>query len=193
VIDILNVDSYYKGDVMKMNKAFYGIFLSFSAAVIAGPAGNPGFDIINKSGKPITILVNNGYKNIKKVVVHPAKTLFGKTLSANNVSASIDINEPTLFVVYEGALTNAIEPFRARGGDEGTPAFFYDWMINGPKAKHYMYHFKPGKTIYVTLHGNGALNPQTGPKSGKTGKTEAGYPLTDNVTQSDIMQFTEVY
>ena len=105
----------------------------------------------------------------------------------------IDVNEPTLLVVYEGAISNKIEPFRPRGGDEGTPAFFYDWMISGPKVKQYVYHFKPGKDIYVTLHNNGALNPQTGPKGGATGKTEAGYPLANEVSQSDIMQATEVY
>lgn len=178
---------------MKINKVFGGLLLSVSGIVIAGTPANPGFDIINKSGKPITVLINNGYKNVKQAIVQPASTFFGKTLSANNVSANIDTSEPTLLVVYEGALSNKIEPFRARGGDEFTSAFFYDWMITGPKSKHYMYHFKPGKDIYVTLHSNGNLNPQSGPGGGKTGKTEAGYPLANKVSQSDIMRFTEVY
>ena len=178
---------------MKINKVFGSLLLSISGIVIAGTPANPGFDIINKSGTPVTILINNGYKNVKQVVVQKASTIFGKTISANNVSAMINPNEPTLLVVYEGALSNKIEPFRARGGDEGTPAFFYDWLVNGPKSKHYMYHFKPGKDIYVTLHKDGALNPQTGPKGGATGKTEAGYPLANEVSQSDIMRFTEVY
>jgi hypothetical protein len=95
--------------------------------------------------------------------------------------------------VYEGAFTNPIEPFRARGGDEGTQKFFFDWMISGPKAKNYMYHFTPGKKVYVTLHKAGNLNPQTGPKGGKTGKTEAGYSLGGNVSQGDIIKFDEKY
>lgn len=180
---------------MKMNKVFAGLLLSCAGIVLAVPGtpANPGFDIINKSGKPVTILVNNGYKNIKQAVVQKASSIFGKTLSANNVSATIDPSEPTLLVIYEGAITNKIEPFRPRGGDEGTSAFFYDWTVYGPKTPHYMYHFKPGKDIYVTLHDNGNLNPQTGPKGGKTGNTEAGYPLANKVSQSDIMRFTEKY
>jgi len=173
---------------------FFGLLLSSLGAGIAqAAAAEPGFDIINKSGGPITILVNNGYKNIKKVVVRPASTILGKTLSANNVSATIDVNEPTLLVVYEGAYTNPIEPFRARGGDEGTQQFSFDWMFTGPEAKNYMYHFTPGKKIYVTLHKAGNLNPQTGPKGGKTGKTEAGYSLMGNVSQGDIIKFDEKY
>jgi hypothetical protein len=188
---------FYKGDAMKMNVMMvYGLLLSVSVtrvAFAAGAAAGPGFDIINKSGGPITILVNNGYKNIKKIVVKPATTIFGKTLSAHNVSADIDINEPTLLVVYEGAFTNPIEPFRGRGGDEGTQKFFFDWMIVGPKATNYMYHFKPGKNVYVTLHKKGELNPQTGPKGGSTGKTEAGYSLHNIVSQGDIIKFDEQY
>ena len=176
---------------MKMNKMFYSaLLLTVSGVAIAV---EPGFDIINKTGKPVTILVNNGYKNVEQVIVKPASTIFDKTMSANNVSVPVDINEPTLLVVYEGALTNKIEPFRARGGDEGTQAFFYDWMITGPKSKNYMYHFVPGKKMYVTLHNNGNLNPQTGPKGGSTGKTEAGYSLDNVVKQSDIIKFDDKY
>jgi len=172
---------------MKMNKVLYcGLLLSFSAIAVAQ---EPGFDIVNKTGKPITVLVNNGYKNIKQVVVKPATTILGKTISANNASVPIDINEPTLFVVYEGAITNKIELFRPRGGDEGTNKFFFDWSIV-PKPK-YVYHFKLGKKIYVTLHNNGELNPQTGPRGGATGKTEAGYSLMNVVSQSDIMRSAE--
>ncbi|HLW73223.1 MAG TPA: hypothetical protein VKR54_04185 [Candidatus Babeliales bacterium] len=179
---------------MKKNNALYGILLSISGVVVAaGPASEPGFDFINKSGKTLTILVNNGYKNILQAVVKPAVTVFGKVITANNVSATIDINEPTLLVVYEGAYTTKVEPFRPRGGDEGTPAFFYDWMVHGPKAKTYMYTFKLGKKAYVTLHENGNLNPQSGPRSGATGKTDAGYSLENEVSQSDIMRASESY
>jgi len=181
---------------MKVNKAFYALLLlNISGIIVArmSAEADPGFNIINKFGKPITILINNDYKNIKQAVVQKAITIFGKTISANSVSAIIDVNKPTLLVIYEGVLTNKIEPFRPRSGDEGTPAFFYDWTIYGPKIKHYVYHFKPNKKIYVTLHSNGALNPQTGPSRGTTGKTEAGYPLMNIVSQSDIMHFTEEY
>lgn len=179
---------------MKMNvMMIYSMLLSVFVVGVAQAITNPGFDIINKSGGPITILVNNGYKNIKKVIVKTATTLFGKTLSANNVSVPIDINEPTLLVVYEGAYNNPIEPFRARGGDEGTQKFFFDWLIVGPKATNYLYHFKPGKDIYVTLHKGGSLDPQTGPQGGSKGVTEAGYPLQNRVSPSDIIKFDEQY
>lgn len=181
---------------MKMNKVLFSALLTVSGIAIAAPAApaGPGFDIINKSGGPITILVNNGYKNIAKGVVKTATTIFGKTLSANNFSASININEPTLLVVYEGSFPkNEMEPFRARGGDEGKQAFFFDWTIYGPKTKYYLYHFTPGKDIYVTLHANGKLNPQTGPKGGSTGKTEAGYSLENRVSQDNIIKFDDKY
>lgn len=181
---------------MKKNKALYGILLSISGVIVAAPApaNEPGFDFINKSGKTLTILVNNGYKNILQAVVKPATTIFGKVITANNVSATIDINEPTLLVVYEGAFPNIkVEPFRPRGGDEGTPAFFYDWMVHGPKTKTYMYTFKLGKKAYVTLHEKGNLNPQTGPSSGAKGVTDAGYSLQNEVSQSDIMRANEAY
>jgi hypothetical protein len=181
-------------DIMKMNKALLSaLLLTVSGIANAAPAApeGPGFDIMNKSGGPVTILVNNGYKNIVKAVVKPASTIFGKTLSANDVSASIDINQPTLLVVYEGSFpNNEIEPFRARGGDEGKQAFFFDWTIYGPKTNYNLYHFAPGKKIYVSLHKNGKLDPQKG--SGD-GKTAVGYSLDNNVTPADIITFDKKY
>jgi hypothetical protein len=181
---------------MKMNKVlFSALLLTVAGIAVAAaapaPAGEPGFDMMNKTGKPVTILVNNGYKNIVKAVVKPATTLLGKTITANDVTAAIDINEPTLLVVYEGAFpNNGIEPFRPRGGDEGTQKFFFDWMITGPKAKHYLYHFTPGKKIYVSLDNNGALRPQQGSGSGKTA---TGYSLDNVVAPSNIIKFDEQY
>jgi hypothetical protein len=45
-----------------------------------------------------------------------------------------------------------------------------------------------GKKIYVTLHKDGVLNPQTGPSGGKTDKIEAGYSKEDMITQGDIQK-----
>ena len=180
---------------MKMNKVLFSALLLTVSKVAFGAAGaaagEPGFDMMNKTGKPVTVLVNNGYKNIVKAVIQPASTLLGKTLKANDLTANIDVNEPTLLIVYEGAHpNNEIEPFRARGGDEGTQQFFFDWSIHGPKVKNYLFHFVPGKKIYVTLDNNGALRPQQG--AGK-GKTATGYSLDNAVTASDIIKFDEKY
>ncbi len=181
---------------MKMNKAFYvGLLLTVSGIITAAPAGaarvgDATFDLMNKSGKDITVLVNNGYKNVAKEVVKQATTLFGKTITPRSLSLLIDTNEPTLLVIIEGAYPDAtIEPFRARGGDEFTPAFFYDWMIHGPKAKKYIYTFAKGKDIYVSLEANGNLRPQVG----QGNKTATGYSKENEVSQSDIMRASEAY
>ncbi|MBA3954529.1 J domain-containing protein [Candidatus Dependentiae bacterium] len=61
-------------------------------------------------------------------------------------------------------------------------------QINKPLSV-YLYEFTPGKTIYVraTAENNKLVfGPQSGPLFGLRGKTERGYPLGNNVKESDI-------
>ncbi|MBA2307282.1 hypothetical protein H0W26_04080 [Candidatus Dependentiae bacterium] len=159
-----------------------------AAPAPASTKRDPGFDIINKTGSPVTIRVVNGdTAPLGKAVVQPARTILGKTLAAHNQSAQIDTNQPTLLVVWDKALTNpesSIATVGAGISGEGTPNYFNNWTIF-PRPS-YIYHFKPGKSIYVTLDKGGSLRPQTGP--GK-GKTEAGYPLANALKTDDIMRY----
>ena len=156
-----------------------------------GSKENPGFDIINKTGKEVSIRVVNGDTiSIPYAVVKPAQTILGKTASARNQNASIDTNQPTLLVVWDTAISDPKKDIYTGGvgiTGEGTPAYFNNWLIVPKPA--YIYHFKLGKSIYVTLDKNGQLKPQTGPSRGTTGKTEAGYPLANEVEQTDIMSY----
>ena len=157
-----------------------------------GTKKNPGFDLINKTGSSVAIRVINGDSApIRYTLVKPALTLLGKTLSANNQSALIDINQPTLLVVWNKAISEPDKNIYTVGAalkGEGTARYFNRWIITPTPT--YVYHFKPGKSIYVTLDKGGELRPQTGPSSGSTGKTDAGYPLANEVKQDDIIKYT---
>lgn len=160
-------------------------------AAAQGTKDNPGFDIINRTSGPITIRVVNGdTASLGKAVVKPAKTLLGVTTTANNESAQIDINKPTLLIVWDKAISNpANEIFSGSSSTQGigTADFFGNWTIM-PKPS-YIYHFKPGKSIYVSLEKGGELRPQEGKAKGLLGKTQAGYPLANVVPKADIFRY----
>ncbi|MBA3751835.1 hypothetical protein H0X06_03510 [Candidatus Dependentiae bacterium] len=166
------------------------IALSSSLILAANPK-DPGFDLINKTGKPVTIRVVNGDQaSIEKAIVEPAKTLLGKTLKANSKNAPLDISQPTMLIVWDKAMNNPKDEILTVGvgiADAGTEKFFYNWTIK-PKP-NFVYHFKPGKSIYVTLDKNGELRPQSGPLKGITGKTEAGFPLKNIVKKDEILRY----
>ena len=152
-----------------------------------GPKGNPGFDIVNKSGHPITIrLVNGDEATLPKAVVRPS----GFFKKDQNQSAQIDINKPTLLIIWNKEITNPKENiYSVAVGEQGvgTHRFFNNWTINpGPE---YIYHFKPGKSIYVTFGKDEKLTPQTGSLKSFKKKTTAGYPLTNILTKDDIIPY----
>jgi len=140
-------------------------------------AVDPGFDFINKSGHTVTILVINDGKRVKQEVVF-ATGMLSKLVTSRNLSAEIDINKETEVIVLSGEIKQNIIAMKT----EGT-----DWLIYAPgRNEADLYTFTPGKQIYVTLHEDSKLDPQTGPKGGTTGKTDAGYSLENVVTKSDI-------
>lgn len=172
--------------------------LLFNTYVQANETKDPGFDIINKTGKPITIRLINDLDRekavIEKAIVQPAElNSRGKTIAANSKHAQIDITKPTLLIVYRGVDSSKTEKHMLSINASpnmkgiGTEGFFNNWQIE-PRPDN-VYHFKPNKTIYVTVHENGDLDPQTGPAGGWWGVTEDGYPTGNNVKKDDIIRY----
>lgn len=132
----------------------------------------PGFDFINKTKNPVfLILINNDQNLFQCHEVKPAKIMpiFGKTMAANNFSATIDTSKKTILGIVINAKTR-MEALAVQGGPNTI-----------------VYTFTPNKDIYVTFRENNQLTPQTGPSSGKKGITEAGYSLKNIITQSGII------
>ena len=130
------------------------------------PKKTPNFELQNKYGL-IYITISNvvegseGYGN---------EAFFLGT--KEKFQTTVDTTKPTNIVFWEG-----IGPTDPTSGNK---------MIG-------FYSIEPtkGKTVYVTFgqkDGKIQLYRQTGPRLGRTGKTESGLPLTNNIETKDIIE-----
>jgi len=167
--------------------AFIASGMAFSAQDLAS-SNDPGFDILNKTGNTVYIrLINGDNAPIRHAAVEPAKMFLGSTVVTNNKSAQIDLKEPTILIVWDKKIRDPNDIISTKLGSkgEGTSQYLANWNI--APAPAFLYHFKPGKSIYVTLDPGGGLRPQSG--RFLTGKTEAGYPKTNILEPSDIIRY----
>ncbi len=152
------------------------IFISLASAVIllsshistivAGVTHDPGFEVFNKSATPIQIIISLDKQPLKPVVISAGK----------KYSCAIELTRSVQLTIN----TQPAQLIDVRTKDKS-------------KSMHYVYDLNaPGKTKYVSWnpddksHAANPLYPQTGPWMGLLGKTESGFPLGNNVTQSEI-------
>jgi hypothetical protein len=88
---------------------------------------------------------------------------------------TVDINKPIRIGIYNQPTKNISTSFLS-GAITPQPNVVYE--LNAP-----------GKTKYVTWNPSKSpfLYPQTGPLMGMTGKSDSGYPLSNNLAQSQII------
>jgi hypothetical protein len=123
----------------------------------------PGFELFNKAKGAISIAV-----------------IIDGTLKSQNVSSGgkflldVDLSKPIRIGIYN-------QP------TQGISTSFFSGAIT--PQPNYVYELNAsGKTKYVTWNPEKApyLYPQTGPLMGFTGKSDSGYPLGSNLSQSQI-------
>jgi hypothetical protein len=127
-------------------------------------AVDPGFEIVNKATQPISIvLVVNGQ-------------LTNTTVAAGKkFTTSTPLNDVIQFGIYEKQTDNVtLHP--SSGSLMPQPTRIY--TLNAP-----------GKTKYITWNPAKSPNlyPQTGTFMGLTGKSDSGYSLKNNMSQSQIV------
>ena len=123
----------------------------------------PGFEMYNKATNPITITI----------FIDGAFDRFADINANGKFVKDIDTKKPMQVGIYDKVTKIATGTFSR----EITPA---------PKA---LYNLNaPGKTKYLTWNPakSTALYPQTGTFMGLSGKSDSGYPLSDNISQSQI-------
>ncbi|MBA3751200.1 hypothetical protein H0X06_00140 [Candidatus Dependentiae bacterium] len=169
---------------------FIGMAFNASASQV-GTEKNPGFDIINRTENAIRIYMVNAtggpLGNEFDASVDPARTVLGKTILDNDYSQRIAIDKPTVLFIWakkSPGVIGAVPPSRAAASGAGTESYFEGWQVVGPEEPSFIYHFKPGKSIYVALDKEG-LRPQSNDK----GVTEAGYPDANIVSKNDIIRY----
>ena len=150
------------------------VLLSFSVLLITqtsytGTSGllkkiqGPGFELFNKASNTITvtIFINDKFAETRDVAPQ------GK------LTKTIDLNQPIQIGIYN-KVTKITTGFFSR---EITPNPDYFFELDAS-----------GKTKYVTWNPakSPSLYPQTGPLMGLMGKTESGYPLSDNLKKEQI-------
>jgi len=140
-----------------------------SQSAVAGTSGllksiqGPGFEVYNKANGPITItiFINGKFSQTADISSN------GKFIK------DIDTKAPMQLGIYDqitkistSTLSRDITP---------TPKHFYNLNASG-------------KTKYLTWNPakSPALYPQTGTSWGWSGKSDSGYPLSDNITQGQI-------
>src|SRR5579872_1226447 len=163
---------FYEGSIkMKSIKnivEILSIISLFSAQVaIGGTSGllkqiqGPGFELFNKASQTISIaLIINGKLTTSDVA---SGQKFVKTVDLKD-SIRLGIFDKKTANISTALITGAITP---------QPDRIYELNASG-KTKYVTWN--PAKAPY--------LYPQTGPFMGLTGKTESGYPLGDNLQQS---------
>lgn len=137
---------------------------------IAGAAGllkktqGPGFEFYNKASQPVSIAL-----------------IIKGTLTTADVPASgkyvkdVDLSDTIRLGVYNKKTTGISTAFMS---DAITPQPDKVYELNAPGKTKYL-SYAPAKTP--------ALYPQTGTFMGLSGKSDSGYPLGSNLSQSQIV------
>lgn len=124
----------------------------------------PGFELFNKASHTISVaLLIEGQLSTQDVT------------SGSKFLKDVDVSKPMRLGIYNKP-TKGISTALLSGAITPQPDFVYELNASG-------------KTKYVTYNPskNPALYPQTGPLMGITGKSDSGYPLGSNLSQSHII------
>lgn len=142
-----------------------------SQVTVAGASGllksmqGPGFEVYNKASNPITITI----------FIDGAFERYADINAGGKFLKDIDVKKPMQIGIYNkvtkistGTFSREITP---------KPDFFYDLNASG-------------KTKYLTWNPakSPALYPQTGTFMGMSGKSDSGYPLSANLSASQIVR-----
>lgn len=144
------------------------LFSSHTSTIVAAITPDPGFEVFNKSAKPIllTIFLDNNF--------------IGRALridAGKKYSCAIELTQPVQLGIYTKEVKELY--MNKSGKIINKSDYFYD--LNAP-----------GKTKYVSWnpddksHAANPLYPQTGPWMGLLRKTESGFPLGNNIKKSEI-------
>ncbi len=133
-----------------------------------------GFELVNKSKRPIWIVLINGENTTLVTKVGPTTKIKRLRVSFDH----IDITKPTIMAVWYS--------------DPGEVSFKKKYTIGGARlfkpAPNKVYTFTTGKTLYLTWDKANYARPQTGLLYGKLGKTDSNLSLADNVSKTDIKE-----
>jgi len=146
-------------------------FLTATATSFAGTSGllksiqGPGFELYNKASQPITVAVVVNDELTKADI--PSSGKFTKNVALTD-TIRLGIFNKTTPGVSKAFMTGEITP---------QPDAIYDLNASG-KTKYLSY--TPSKST--------PLYPQTGTFMGLSGKSDSGYPLGSNLSQSQIIR-----
>jgi len=164
------------------------LFLIAGYSIAEAPekiATEPGFEFINKADAPILFSLTSGSTIDIQLKRLDSGAGFGAKIGCIGAGLAdqltdggeiIDITKPTRLFIWTS--------------DPGKVSLSEKWWSFGdsvPRVKpdpDYVYTFKLGKTMYVTWDKNKFLRPQTGPLGGYLRKTDSGFPLINNVSDS---------
>ncbi len=132
-----------------------------------------GFELVNKSNRPIWIALTNGDDTTRAVKVDAATKL-----TRHEVRFKIDITQPTKMGVWFS--------------NPGTVSFERKYTVVGGKVfkpkPNKVFSFTKGKTLYLTWDKADYARPQTGPLGGTLQKTDSNLSLKDNVKKEDVSE-----
>lgn len=168
-----------------MSMLVFSVGSSFTERPI-GDVTEPGFELVNKSNGAIWFGLTNG-----KTIDIPVKRLdsgsgflarmgrIGSVLTNNLTEGSeiIDINKPTRLFIWLA--------------DPGKVNYTEKWWSLGDSVPRispqpdYVYTFKEGKTLYINWDKDNFIRPQKGPFKGSLMQTDSGFPLKNNVADSN--------
>lgn len=133
-----------------------------------------GFELINKSKRPIWVALTNGENTTRAQKVEAAGTLSREGIRF----LKIDIAKPTFMGVWYS--------------DPGQIRFGKKFGIFGAKefnpTPNMLYTFTQDKTMYLSWDKANYARPQTGPLKGILDKTDSGLSLKQNVKKEDITE-----
>ncbi len=136
-----------------------------------------GVEVLNKTGNSVWVSVINatGLKGVTFTFNDPVEIKSSGLFEEGSRAFKTDIKQKTALAVWskKPQKIDISKNLVSKGTWAVTPK--PDWLIE----------FATDKTAYVTVDKNG-VRPQTGPRSGKAGKTNSGLSLNQNVSNGDI-------
>jgi hypothetical protein len=137
-----------------------------------------GFELVNKSKRPIWIVLRAGGDTSRVAKVEPRSTM------------------TTHFVRYSLKNLNQEAQLAVWYSDPGQVTYEKRFGIVGKEqfkpTPNTIYSFSPGKTLYLTWDEANYLRPQTGPLKGILKKTDSNLSLQANVKKEDIKEQAQI-
>ena len=137
-----------------------------------------GFELINKSKRPIWIAITSGGDTSRVAKIEPATKMMRHEVRYNIK----DINQRVKLAVWytdPGQITF----------EKKFSGFIGEQLFKPTPNK--VYTFTPGKTLYLTWDKANYARPQSGPLGGRLHKTDSNLSLKDNVKKEDIKEHAQ--